>query len=155
MRRARWTALVGMVALLALCAGAQAATPQARAAFRATMKQANADYAAARMHCRTQPGHARTVCIAEAKATLRKAEADAQSTLRATERARADARVTGAKADYQVDKAKCGDRSGEERRTCLREARGRQSQAMSGAVTDERTPNLAIKPPAVPHSKTP
>ncbi|HSV21256.1 MAG TPA: hypothetical protein VLR71_22795 [Casimicrobiaceae bacterium] len=155
MRRARWTAICTTMVMLAVCAGAQGATPQARAAYKASMKQANADYTAARAQCRTQSGHPRTVCIAEAKATLRKAEAEAQSTLRATERARADARLTGAKADYQVDKAKCSDRSGEERRTCLKEARARQSESMSGAVKDERTPNLAIKAPAVPHSKTP
>ena len=154
MRRAGWRALWGMLAL-AICVSAHGATPEARAAFKATMKQANADYTAARAHCRAQSGHERSVCIAEAKASLRKAEADAQASLRDSERARSDARVAGAKADYQVDRAKCANRIGDERRACLRDARARQQETMSGAVKDERAPNLAVKPPAVPHTRTP
>lgn len=151
-----WRGIAGATAL-AICTLAHGATPDARTTYKATMKQANADYAGARQHCRTLKGHERSVCIAEAKATLRKAEAGATATLNDTERARSDARKTAVKADYQVDKARCGDRSGDARKECLREARGRQSSAMTEAVKAERAPAAAAsaKAPAIPRTKTP
>jgi hypothetical protein len=156
MGKGAWRGIAGALALAA-CTLAHGETPEARAAYKATMKTANADYNAARAHCRTLSRNPRTVCIAEAKAALRKAEADAAATLHDTERARADARVTGAKADYQVDKAKCGDRKGDERKACIKEARARQSEAMSESVKQERAPTAAAaaKAPAIPHTKTP
>ena len=127
-------ALQGIAAALALAIStlANGATPEARGAYKTTMKKATAEYNAARAHCRTLAGTPRSVCIAEAKGTLRKAEADAAARLKDTERARADARRTGAKADYLVEKAKCADRSGDARKTCIREARARQSDHVAG-----------------------
>jgi len=156
MTRAAWRGVVGAAAL-ALCTLAQGAAPEARATYKATMKQANADYTAARAHCRTLKGHERSVCIAEAKGTLRKAEGDATAALNDTERARSDARVTAAKADYLVDKAKCGDRSGDARKACIKEARARQAEATAEAVKAERAPTAAAsaKAPAIPRTKTP
>jgi len=156
MTRAAWRAVVGAAAL-AICTLAQGSTPEARATYKATMKQANGDYNAARAHCRTLAGNERSVCIAEAKGKLRKAEADAAATLKDTERARSDARKTTAKADYQVDKARCGDRSGDARKDCLKEARTRQSAAITEAVKAERAPTAAAsaKAPAIPRTKTP
>ena len=156
MGTAAWKGIAGAVALAA-CTLAHGATPEARTTYKATMKQANADYTAARAHCRTLQGTPRSVCIAEAKGALRKAEADAVATLQDTERARADARRTAAKADYLVDKAKCGDRSGDARKTCIKDARARQSDAMSDAVKTERAPTAAAaaKAPAIPRTRTP
>jgi len=156
MTRAAWRAIVGAAAL-AICTLAQGAAPEARATYKATMKRANADYSAAREHCRALTGHERSVCIAEAKGTLRKAEADASARLNDTDRSRSDARKTAAKADYQVDKAKCGDRAGAARKSCITEARRRQSSAMAEAVKAERAPAAAAsaKAPAIPRTKTP
>ena len=156
MGQAAWKGIAGVLALAA-CTLAHGATPEARAEYKATMKKANADYAAARAHCRTLSGNPRTVCIAEAKGTLRKAEGDAAATLHDTERARADARRTAAKADYLVDKAKCGDRSGDARKTCIREARARQSDAVAQATKAEQASAAAAsaKAPAIPRTRTP
>ena len=137
MKRAEWAALavwVAGAAALALGAGAQAATREASANYKATMKQVNADYSAARAKCRTLSGHAKSVCIAEAKAALRKADAEALATYRDTDRARMEARKASVIADYTVDKAKCGDRTGEARKACLAEARERQSAAVKQGV---------------------
>ena len=156
MGKAAWRGLAGVFALAA-CTASHGAAPEARAEYKATMKQANADYSAARAHCRTLSGNPRSVCIAEAKGGLRKAEADAAARLSDTERARADARRTAAKADYLVDKAKCGDRSGDARKACIKDARARQSDAMADATKSERAPTAAAaaKAPAIPRTKTP
>jgi hypothetical protein len=56
-----------------------------------------------------------------------------------------------------VDKAKCGDRAGDARKDCLKEARARQSTAITEAVKVERAPAAAAsaKAPAIPRTKTP
>ena len=154
MRPAGWAVVTGAIAL-AIGAGAYGATPQARADYKATMKQATADYNAARAHCRTLSGHPRSVCIAEAKATLKKAEANAEAVYRDSARARLDAELNGARADYSVDKAKCGDRSGAARKSCIAEARARQSETITRAVktnkaaaAQARSPTPAAQPKA-------
>ena len=150
MRAAGWAVVTGAVAL-AIGAGAHGATPEARADYKATMKQATADYNAARSHCRTLSGHPRSVCIAEAKATLRKAEANAEAAYRDSARARLDAELNGARADYSVDKAKCGDRSGAARKSCIAAARARQSETITRAVKTSKAAAQSKTPtPAAP-----
>lgn len=149
MRPAGWAVVTGAIAL-AIGAGAYGATPQARADYKATMKQATADYNAARAHCRTLSGHPRSVCIAEAKATLKKAEANAEAVYRDSARARLDAELNGARADYSVDKAKCGDRSGAARKSCIAEARARQSETITRAVKTNKAAQAKAPTPAAP-----
>jgi hypothetical protein len=128
---------VAGAAMLFACASA-AATPQERAAYRAALKKAAADYNAAVAICRTVSGDARTICIVEAKADLRRAEAEAQARYRDTPRARLDASIAEANADYAVARAKCGTKSGPDRRACIRTARALQQDAITAAMRANR-----------------
>jgi len=109
-------------------------TPMTRTAYRAALDRASSDYNRKRAGCRSLKGNERTVCVAEAKAESTKAQAAAEAAFRNTPRARMDARVTSANADYAVAKARCNDRSGSERRACLKTAKDRQSQAITAAM---------------------
>jgi len=109
-------------------------TPMTRTAYRAALDRASSDYNRKRAGCRSLKGSERTVCVAEAKAESTKAQAAAEAAFRNTPRARMDARVTSANADYAVAKARCNDRSGSERRACLKTAKDRQSQAITAAM---------------------
>ena len=152
MRARRWTAAAGAIALAVATVDAVAATADGRATFKAAQKQATADYNAARAHCRTLSGHPRSVCIAEAKSNLKKAEADAEAAYRDTAHARLDAHIASAHADYAVAKAKCNAQSGDARKACIKEARARQSEAITRAIQADRAPTAEARAPAATKS---
>jgi hypothetical protein len=134
MNTARIAGLLGG-ALLVACGAAVAATSQAE--YRAALRSGAAHYNAARAHCRTLAGQEKRVCIAEAKGGLERADAEAEAAYRDTSRARLDAQVAIARADYNVAKVKCNERSGAARKACIEEARARRSDAVVHAM---RTP---------------
>jgi len=109
-------------------------TPMTRTAYRAALDRASSAYNRKRAGCRSLKGNERTVCVAEAKAESTKAQSAAEAAFRNTPRARMDARVAAANADYSVAKARCNERSGSERRACLKTAKDRQSQAIAAAM---------------------
>ena len=115
-------------------APATATGPMTRTAYRAALDRASSDYNRKRAGCRSLKGNERTVCVAEAKAESTKAQSAAEAAFRNTPRARMDARVAAANADYSVAKARCNERSGSERRACLKTAKDRQSQAIAAAM---------------------
>ena len=55
-------------------------------------------------------GNPKDVCVAEAKAAEKKTIAEAEAQYKNTDKARADAKIAAAEADYDVAKAKCGAR---------------------------------------------
>src|SRR5512141_1751211 len=65
-----------------------------------TKDRAKADYKAAVAHCNTLSGHEKDICKAEAKATEKKTTAQAEASYKNTDKARRDARVETAEADY-------------------------------------------------------
>ena len=133
--------LLGVV-MLASASTAGAATPAERQAYRQALERAASDYQAARAPCRTLAGNAKSVCYEEARAARVRAESLAESTFRNSARARADAEIAIAKADYAVAKKKCGASTGGDRSTCLRAAREVQGRTVSEALRrkGKRTP---------------
>ena len=158
-RWSRWCAIAGLVAATTAMAATPSATPatavqpppagagstapaapgatgtpMTRTAYRAALDRASSAYNRKRAGCRSLKGNERTVCVAEAKAESTKAQSAAEAAFRNTPRARMDARVAAANADYSVAKARCNERSGSERRACLKTAKDRQSQAIAAAM---------------------
>ena len=131
MSAARIAGLLG-VALLVACGAAVAASSEAE--YRAALRSGAAHYNAARAHCRTLAGQEKRVCIAEAKADLARADAEAGAAYRNTQHARVDAQVAIARADYNVAKAKCNEKSGGARKACIAEARAHRSDAVVNAM---------------------
>jgi len=127
-------AAAGAAAPAAGAAAGAAATPMTRTAYRAALDRATSDYNRKRAACGALKGNERTVCVAEAKAEATKAEAAAEAAYRNTPRARMDARVSAANADYALAKARCNDRSGSERRACQKAAKDRQAEMINAAM---------------------
>ena len=92
MERARHIAIAAALALLA-ASSAQAATPEALAHYRATLKRIAVDQKEARALCRSLSGQPRRVCFAEADADAKKATAAAEADVRDTPRARRNAKL--------------------------------------------------------------
>jgi hyperosmotically inducible periplasmic protein len=79
-------------------------------------------------------GNERSVCFAQAKAAQQRAEAGARAKYQDSARAKRDARVAEAKADYAVARAKCADKSGGERKACVAQARAVEQEAITSAM---------------------
>ena len=102
--------------------------------YRVALRSAAAAYNAARDRCRSLGGHEKRVCIAEAKAALARADAHAEAVYRNTPRARLDAHVAEANADYAVARTKCSAQRGAEYRACIKAAKAIQSEAITRAM---------------------
>jgi hypothetical protein len=120
---------------LTLAGGAQAATmtkDQQNAAY----KDAEAQYKADKEACGTMSGNAKDVCMEQAKGKEKVAKADADAAYKATPKAREDARVARADADYKVAKEKCDDLSGNPKDVCVKEAKAAYTRTKADAKVD-------------------
>ena len=126
-------ARIAVAGALLILGGTAAAAPS-ESDHRAALRNAAATYNTARAHCRTLSGQEKRVCIAEAKAALNRANAEAEATYRNTPRARIDAHVAEANADYAVARVKCSGQTGAERRACIKAAKMEQTEAITKAM---------------------
>jgi len=106
--------------------------------YSAAKSKASADYKAAKTHCDTMKGNDKDVCVAEAKAAEKKAKSEAEAQYKNTDKARRDARIDAAEADYKVAKAKCGALKGDEKSACTKEAKAAEQKAKADAKADEK-----------------
>ena len=117
--------------LCAFAVGVQAADDpnkaQREAAYKATVKQADADYKAAKEACKPRQGNDKDVCMKEAKAVHVKVTADAKAKRKAGV-AMADARDDKMDANYKVAKEKCDAMSGDAKDACIRDAKMKYHQ---------------------------
>jgi hypothetical protein len=86
--------------------------------------KADSAYAVAKEMCDEKGGHAKDVCVAEAKATHTKAMADAKVTEKVGE-ARQDAADDKSSADYKVAVEKCDALAGDAKSACISAAKTR------------------------------
>src|SRR5450830_1625513 len=111
--------MLAAVLVSLVCAGwgsqAVAATAEAKALYQSANQQAAAKYKTARAQCDGITGNPKDVCIAEAKAVRAYDEARAQAQYTNTLRAYTRARVKIADANYDVDLARCGALTGNDR----------------------------------------
>jgi hypothetical protein len=123
-----------LAGVLAVCAAspAAAATPAERKVYKDALVRAASDFQAARVPCRALAGNPKAVCYEEARAGRVRAESLAEATYRNSPRARADAEIAIAKADYAVAKKKCG--AAPDRSACLHAAREVQGKAVTEAL---------------------
>ena len=78
------------------------------------------------------------MCIAEAKAAEKKAKAEAEAQYKNTDKAHRDARISVAEADYDVAKAKCGARTGNDKDVCIKEAKATETKAIADAKATQK-----------------
>ena len=124
--------------VLAASASALLATAPAHAqdtSYKSLTDQAAATYKEAKAVCDAQSGNAKKVCTEEAKVARAKAESDAVAQHRNTPRELAKVRKDVANAEYELAKAKCGDRTGADKTSCMTDAKARQRAALADAST--------------------
>jgi hypothetical protein len=116
--------LAGSLILASSIAGA--ASPKADDPADATYKTATAQ-------CKSQKGNAKDVCMAEAKAERKKAKAQAEADKKGDEKSRTKVKEAAAEADYDVAKAKCGAKKGNDKDVCIKEAKAGLTRAKADA----------------------
>jgi hypothetical protein len=106
--------------------------------YSATRDRASADYKVAKAQCDRLAGNPKDVCIAEAKAAEKKSKAEAEAQYKNTDKARRDARIDVAKADYDVAKTKCGAMTGNNKDVCIKEAKAVETKATADAKATQK-----------------
>lgn len=130
--------LIGALLVSATALGISAAVDSPRTLmspsdFSASKRGIEAQAQTALAACRDLEGQAKDLCKAEARAEERVRKADLDAQYRGTVAAAADARVVRAKARYDVAKVKCSDQRGDEKVSCLRNARSDKDKALAEA----------------------
>lgn len=129
-----------MISLLAAAGIAFAGAAQAadshgmsRDQYKADKDRIESQYKADRDQCKSMKGNAEDVCKAEAKGKEKVAKAELEANYKNTEKARYDARVAHADADYDVAKEKCDDMSGNQKDVCVKQAKAAHTKAKADA----------------------
>ena len=121
---------------IAFAGGAVAANDHAgmsRDAYKADKDKIEAQYKSEKDACKSQSGNAKDVCEAQAKGKEKVAKADLEARYKNTDKARYDARVAKADADYDVAKEKCDDLKGNDKDVCVKQAKATHTKAKSDA----------------------
>lgn len=141
-RRSKHTALyvtaafAVVISLTALGIGASVDSPRSlmsRVDYAQTRRTIEADARAALSQCRALEGRDKDVCKARARGEEMVSRADLEARYRGTFAAESDARLARAKAQYEMARAGCADRAGEERGACLKAARAGKAKALAAA----------------------
>ena len=135
-----------LVALgFALGGAAFAQDPMTREAYKAEKDRIQADYKAAKEACNKLSGNAEDVCKAQAKADERIAIAELDAKNKGTAKARADARVVRAEAQYDVAKEKCDDLAGNAKDVCVKDAKAAEQRAKADARAERADARTVVR----------
>ena len=125
-----------VISLTALGIGASVDSPRslmARADYDQARRVIEAEARAALAQCRALEARDKDVCKAQARGQERVSKADLDARYRGTVAAESDTRLARAKATYEVARASCANRAGEERSACLKAARAEKVKALADA----------------------
>jgi len=129
-----------MVALLAAAgiafAGGAGAQTMDKNARDQAIKAAEAQYKTDKDSCKSMSGNAKDICMQEAKGKEKIATADAKAAYENTPKARENARLARAEAQYNVAKEKCDDMKGNDKDVCVKEAKAQYTKAKADAKVD-------------------
>jgi hyperosmotically inducible protein len=120
--------------MLVGAAGVCTAAANDSATSRTAIDKAATDYKAAKAQCGSMRGNAKTICVDEAKAAKARAEADAMAQdTSTTPRARAKAMTSVADAEYALSRARCADKAGTDKNSCMADAKSSHVTALADA----------------------
>lgn len=125
-------------AIIGLSGQTMAATPEAKATYKAANDLASADYKAARAKCNSLKDNPKDVCVEEAKAARVLIEANARAQYKDTLAARTTATKDIADANYNVEKAKCDSQAGNAKDVCVKAAKANKVATVSDAKADKK-----------------
>jgi hypothetical protein len=130
-------------------AGTTNGSTMSRDAYKAEKDKIEAQYKADKDACKPQTGNANDVCEKQAKGKEKIAKAELEAHYKNTDKARYDARVAHADADYDVAKEKCDDMKGNDKDVCVKEAKAMHTKAKADAkvarVSTDQTVKTASK----------
>lgn len=132
--------LVIMTVALGFAVNASAADEaMSKDQYKAEKDRIEAQYKQAKQSCDAMSGNQKDICMKEAKGEEKVAKANLDAKQKNTDKARRDAALAKAEADYDVAKEKCDDASGNAKDACLKEAKTayqstRAEVAKSGAT---------------------
>lgn len=125
-------------------------TPMSKADYTKAIKDASAQHKSATNACASLAGNARDICAAEATGNEQVARAEAQAAYKPTPKAREDARIAHADADYKVAIERCDDMAGNPKDVCVKQAKadlvtGRANANVDRVATDANREAAATK----------
>ncbi len=121
-------AVMAVVAGFAFTAHA-AETGMSKDQYKAEKDRIEADYKQAKQSCDSMSGNQKDVCMKQAKGDEKVAKADLEAKYKNTDRARRDAMMAKADAEYDVAKEKCDDMKGNEKDVCQKDAKAKHESA--------------------------
>ena len=89
-----------------------------------------------RTRARRSPDNAKDICVAEAKGKANVAKAEAEAAYKHTPKARENARIAHAQANYNVAIEKCDDLAGNRKDVCVKEAKSELVKGKANAKVD-------------------
>ena len=113
-----------------------ASTPMSKASYTQAVKDADAQYKIDKDACSSLSGNAKDICVAEAKGKDSVAKADAEAAYKHTPKARENARIAHAQANYNVAIEKCDDLAGNRKDVCVKEAKAELVKGKANAKVD-------------------
>lgn len=109
------------------------AASMSHAEYAAKKDQISAEYKADKAACDKLDGNNKDVCVEKAKGKEKVAKAELEANYKNTAKARSDARIAQADADYEVAKEKCDDMSGNQKDVCVKQAKAAHTKAKADA----------------------
>ncbi len=114
-------------------------TPMSKDSYTVAKTSADAQYKVDKDACSSLSGNAKDICLAQAKGKDNVAKADAEAAYENTPKARENARVALAQANYDVSKEKCDDLAGNRKDVCVKEAKAELVKGKADAKVDRVT----------------
>ena len=113
-----------------------ASMPMSKDSYTAAKTSADAQYKIDKDACSSLSGNAKDICNAKAKGKDEVAKAEAEAAYANTPKAREDARVAHAQANYDVAIQKCDDLAGNGKDVCVKEAKAELVKGKADAKVD-------------------
>ena len=113
-----------------------ASTSMTKDSYATAKKNADAQYKIDNEACSSMKGNAKDICVAEAKGKDNVAKADAEAAYANTPKARENARVAHAQANYDVAIENCDDLAGNRKDVCVKEAKAALVKGKADAKVD-------------------
>jgi len=107
--------------------------------YEAGLERIESGYRSDKNNCQSLSGNANDICMAEAKGKEKVAKADLEASNKNTKKARYDARIAKADADYSVAKEKYDDKAGNNKDVCLKEAKSAEVAVKADAKAQMKT----------------
>jgi len=107
--------------------------------YKAGKVEISANYTTAKAECASLAGNAKDICVAEAKGKEKISMAELKASYKPTVKTHYEVRIATAEADYAVAKERCGDKAGNAKDVCMKEAKAAEVAAKADAKVQMKT----------------